>query len=117
MDDVRRPTQLSHGFQDAAHEEEAALVIVFEERVFGVVQDCLPLEIGVVVNEVHLDAGGGDGRHLDDQRVVCVVHIEVHAAQADHFVKLVTTFVDFAKPRHEHANLFALFMGTLRKHP
>ena len=50
-------------------------------------------------------------------RVVRVVHVQVHAAQSDDLVELVTTFVDFAKTWHEHANLFALLVGPLGKHP
>ena len=80
-------------------------------------QDCLALEVRVVVDEVHLDACSGDGRNFDDQRVICVVHVQVHAAQANDFVELVPAFVDFAETWHEHANLFALLMGPLGKHP
>ena len=117
MDDVGCPTQFAHGFKDTAHKEEAALVVVFEELVVCVMQDRLALEVGVVVDEVHLDACSGDGRHLDDQRVICVVHVQVHAAETNDLVELVTAFVDFAETRHEHANLFALLVGPLGKHP
>ena len=117
VDDVGCPTQLPNGFQHTPHEEEAALVVVFEELVVRVVQNRFALKVGVVVNEIHLDAGSGDGRHLDDQGVVCVVHIQVHAAQANDLVELVTTLVDLAETRHEHANLFALLVRPLGKHP
>ena len=32
-------------------------------------------------------------------------------------MQLVTTFIDFAKTRHEHADFLALLVRTLRKHP
>jgi hypothetical protein len=49
--------------------------------------------------------------------VVCVVHVEVHAAEANDLMELVTALVDFAKTRHENANLFALLVGSLGQHP
>ena len=98
------PNPASERFPAHLAQEEAALVVVFEELVVRVVQDRLALEVGVVVDEVHLDAGSGDGRHLDDQGVVRVVHVQVHAAQSDDLVELVTMFVDFAKTWYEHAN-------------
>ena len=78
MDDVWSPTQLAHGFQNTTDKKQAALVVVGEEIVVRIVQHRLPLEVGVIVDEVDLNSCGRDGSHFDDQRVVRVVHIQIH---------------------------------------
>ena len=116
MDDVRRPAQFAHGFKHAAHKEEAAFVVVFEEISIRVLQDSLALEVSVVVDEVHLNAGRGDGGHLDDQRVIRIVHVEVHAGKANDLMELVSALIDLAKSWHEHADFLSFLVRPLGQH-
>ena len=117
VDDVRRPAQLAHRFQNTSGKEDGALIVVGNKLVLGVKPSHLLFEVVLVVDEVHLHPGSGDGRHLDDQRVIGVVHVEVHAAQANDLVQLVPALIDDAKPGHEHADFAAALMNSLGNLP
>ena len=98
-------------------EEDAPLVVVCKKGPVGIFEHRLALEIGLVVDEVDLNARGRNGGDLDDERVICVVHGQVHARESDDFVELVSAFVDFAKAGGKHPDLTSLLMHPLRKIP
>ena len=66
-----------------------------------------------MVDEVDLHPGCGDGSHLDDERVVGVVDVEVHPAETDDLVELMTALVDDAETGHENADFAAAFVDAL----
>ena len=115
MDDVRGPAELFHGLQDAAGVEDGAFAVVGEEGAIVVTEDLFPAEVIFVVDEVNLDAGRGDGRHLDDQGTVHVADDDVHARQADDFVQLVLPLVDAPVFGHEGADLLLALLDPLGK--
>ena len=115
MDDVRRPAELLHRLQDAPGVEDGALAVVGEEGAVVVAERLFAAEIVLVVNEIDLDAGGGDGGHLDDQGPVHVADDDVHPGEADHLVQLVLAFVDAAVFGHEGADFLFPLLDPLRK--
>ena len=117
MDDIRRPAQFAYRFQDAAGKEDGALVIVGHELVLGVIPRDLLFEVVLVVNEVHLHPRGGDGSHLDDERVIGVIDIQVHSAQADNLVQLVPALIDDAETGHEHPDFASPLVNPLGNLP
>ena len=115
MDDVWGPAQFSDCFQNAASEKNRALIIACDQFVLVVKSRDFFLKVLLVVDKVHLDAGRGYRGHLDYQRVVRVVDIEVHPAEANHLVELVATLIDDAEAWHEHANFTAFLVYSLRQ--
>lgn len=117
MDDIRRPAQFAHRLQNSAGEEDGALVVVRDQFVLGIKPSHFLLEVVLVVDEVYLHPCRRDGGDLDDQGVISVVDVEVHAAKTDDLMKLVTALVDDAKARHEYADFAAPLMDSLRNMP
>jgi hypothetical protein len=71
----------------------------------------------LIVDEVYLHPGRGDGSDFDDQWVIRVIDVEVHAAETDDLMKLVTALVDDAETGHEYADFSASLMDPLRNVP
>ena len=67
----------------------------------------------VIVDEVNLDACTGNARYLYDKRMVCIVHNQVHSAQADNFVELVAPFIDDTPFGHKGSYFATAFLGQL----
>ena len=67
----------------------------------------LTFKVFFIVNEVHLHAGPGNRSHLDDEGLVYIVDHNVHAAEANDFVKLVPPLIDGAKARHEYTHFMS----------
>jgi hypothetical protein len=78
-------------------------------------EKCLAMKKLLVINKVHLQSDLGNTRHLDDQRVVCVVNNQIHSAQTDHFVQLMAALVDFTIPGHKDPGFFAALVDGLGK--
>jgi Ni2+-binding GTPase involved in maturation of urease and hydrogenase len=60
-----------------------------------------------------LKARIGQRRHFNDERVIVVVHNDVHARQSDHFVQAVSAFVHGTVSRHQDAHFVAIFLKQL----
>ena len=114
MDEVRLPSQFSHGFEGAASEEEDAFVVVGIEFTIFVEEAFVVGEIFLVVDEVDLHACRGDRADLDDELVVGVVDDKVHAREADDLMELVFAFVNIAETRHENSNFASFFLSVGR---
>ena len=108
---------VANGFKDASGKEDGALIIVGNKLVFGIKPRDLLFEIVLVVYEIDLHPGRGNGSHLDDQRVICVIDVEVHSAQADDLMQLVTALIDNTKTRHKHTDFAAALMNALGNLP
>ena len=115
VDDVRGPAELLDGLKDAAREENGAFAVVAEELPVRVVEDLPAAEIVLVVDEIDLDAGGGNRRDLDDEGPVDVSDDDVHAGEADDFVELVFALVDAAVARHECPDFPFALLDALRQ--
>ena len=70
-------------------------------------------KVFVVIDEINLHASLLDRRYLDDQGMIGIVDDQVHAREPDHLVKLVASFVDQAKSRHEGADLVSGVLNAL----
>lgn len=73
------------------------------------------MEIIVIVNEIDLHSGRGNGCYLNDQRAVYIVDDHVHTGESYDFVKLVASFVDATVAWHEGPYLFPGFLYALRE--
>ena len=116
VDDVGRPIEFLHRFDDATGKEDTAIVVVVAKHAFFVIHQVLLLrEEIVVVDEINLHPRLLDGGHFDNQRVVRIIDDEVHAREANHLVELVAAFVDDTVTRHEDSDFLTAFLCGLRK--
>ena len=74
--------------------------------------DELTLEKVLVVQEVHLHSHAFIGQRgdLDNERVVIVVHDNVHPRKADDLVQAVAPLVDGAVAGHQHPDFHLIFL-------
>ena len=117
MNDIRSPAQFLHSLQNATCEEDHTFIIIGKELFVFIMERELPMEIIFIVNKIDLHASLLNGSDLNDQGVVSVIDNQVHSRKPDHFVQLVTTFVDVSKTRHKRANFSTSFLDALRKMP
>ncbi|OAV67734.1 hypothetical protein Barb6XT_01346 [Bacteroidales bacterium Barb6XT] len=115
MDDVRYPAQFFDGFQYTSHKEDAAFIIVNVLLPVLARHNVSAVEEVFIVDEVNLHTGGLDGSHLNNKRMVGVVHNEVHAGEPDHFVQLVAPLVDDSILGHKRPDFPAVFQNGLWK--
>ena len=114
MDDVRRPVEFLHRFDDATGEEDATAVVVLAKHALLVIHQVFFLrEEIVVVDEINLHSRFLDGGHLDNERVVGVVDDEVHTRKANHLMELVPPLVDDAVAGHENPDFLSAFLCGL----
>jgi hypothetical protein len=117
VNNIRGPSKLFHGFQNASNEEDAPLIVVCEHLVLCIVQDGFALEVFFIIDEVDLHSCRRDGGDFDHERVIGVVNIKVHAGQSDYLMQLVPAFVDFSKSWSENTDLSTFFMHSLWQIP
>ena len=117
VNDVRCPGQFADGLQNTPSEEDGPFVVVSDQLVLGVQPGHLLFEVVLVVDEVDLHPGRGDGSDLDDERVIGVVDVEIHSAETDDLMELVTALVDDAEPGHEDTDFAAALVDALRDLP
>ena len=107
------PAQLLHRLQHTPCIEDGPERIVLVLLPLLVCHGKTLVEEVLVVDEIHLHACRGNGRHLDDERVVSVIDDEVHAREADNLMELVPAFVDIAPLGSERTYLTSMFLDVL----
>ena len=115
MDQVGLPAELLGGVDCAARIKDNALVVVGAVAAEDVAVAVELLEIVIVVDEIDLDARRMHRSDLHHQRMVALADHYAHAAQTDHFVKLVAPLVDVAVIGHERAHFIFARLHGLRK--
>ena len=113
MNYIWRPAEFFYGFQDAATEEYHPVLIVLEIFLLGITEYQLSLKILFVVDEIDLHPGTLDGSYLDDKRMVVVVDNQVHPAQPDDFMQLVTPFIYNTKTWHKRPDFLSSLLRSL----
>jgi len=77
----------------------------------------LSLEIVFIVNEVYLHSGLLNRSNLDNKRVIVIINDEIHPAESDYFMQLVSSFINNAKPRHKCSDFPSFLLCSLWKVP
>ena len=113
MYDVRSPAEFFDGFEDTPGKEDRPLPIVFEELPVIVEGYLLAAEEIVIVDEIDLDPGCGNGCYLNHKGPVDISDDYVHPGKPDYLMQLVLPFIDAAVSGHESPDLLLALLDTL----
>lgn len=71
------------------------------------------LKIVIIIDEIDLHPCTLDRCNFNNKRMIGIVNYQVHTGKPDHFVKLVSSFVNTAISRHESTYLLSPLLYAL----
>ena len=115
VDYVGTPAKFLHCFQHTAciKDSTTVVVIVFHTIFIRCLQAIL--EIIIIIDEIYLHTCRLDGSDFYNQGMVSIVNNQIHTGKANHFVQLVSAFIDVSPFGHKGSDFTAFFLDRLWK--
>src|SRR5690554_1715688 len=108
MDDVRGPVQFLYGFHYAFCKEDRPFIIIGKGIPILIRKSSLPFKILIIIDKIYLNALSWYGSNFYDQGHVHIIDHQIHPRQSDHFVQLMSSFIDIPEPGHKNPDLAAI---------
>ena len=114
MNHIRRPAKLLQCLHRPLTEKNHPVHIVFKWLPFRIFKHRFPLKEIIIVQKVNLNPAPGQRSHFNNQRIIIVIHNDIHPRQPNHLMQPMPALIHRPKTRHQNSDFATIIVQIQR---